>query len=207
MRHPALLAAFALLLTASPALAGVRITTPFARTDADTLDANHLPLPERAQQLAAYNTGVLVGLGATLIALDYGVAGSGYLFAGGYITAAIGLAGGPTAGYNYGGIGRRGALGAAARLALIVGVPVVVMNRDRSRDGDERWRVFATSSLAGVGAAAILSVYDIASVDDIVRRQNRTRMPATSWRLEPAVAPFSRAPGVALTLALPPAGP
>ncbi len=202
----ALLAAL-LLLAAAPAFAGVSITKPFGGVHRDSLGADGLPSPEVAARRSAINTLVPVAVGAGLVAVDAGAVRSGALLIGGLIVAAVGIVGGPATGYTYGGLRERGASGAGLRMALIVGPPIVVavaMRRD-SHSGLKAGLAVGTM-LAGTTLALGSAAWDVATVGGAVERHNHGLTSTSGLRLVPAVAPFSRAPGFAVSVGLGPGG-
>ena len=195
------LALAAATVAAGPAGAGSPITEPFRSVRSDTIDAIHPPSPAVAQRRSATSTLVPLAVGCALVAIDAGTAQSGELAVVGSVFAIGGLIIGPAAGYHYGGLDRRGVKGAGARLALIVGLPIVVAlatEDDGSGGPPPAWTAF----LAGTGLALVSAIWDVATVGGAVERHNRTLGPTTGARLVPAVAPFSHAPGFAVRVGL-----
>jgi hypothetical protein len=197
--------AAALLLAATTASAGSRITTwtsPGGRAAyADSFGPHHLPLPEVAQRLSARTTAIPFACGTAAFALDVGVFGTGFVALGGYLVATAGIIAGPTTGYTYGGIPARGAVGAGVRLALVVGVPVAVaVSQPDHWDDEDELAALALGMLAGTGLAAVSGVWDIATVPGNVERNNRHLLQQARLRVEPAMTPFAHAPGVAVRI-------
>lgn len=207
LRHPAVIAAAlpiaALLLVASAAFAGGRITNlttaPPKPEWADSVGPDHLPVPAVAQYLSARSTAVPFAIGMGVFALDVAFIRSGIVALGGYTVAAGAIVIGPCAGYGYGGIPARGAAGVGLRLALVVAAPVAVALYDEAdwSDDDETAAV-ALGLLAGTGLAAISGVWDIATVPNSVERNNARLLQQARIRVEPAVTPFAHSPGIAV---------
>lgn len=194
----------AALLGAAPVSAGSKITTdkPVKPNPAwaDSFGPYHLPDPGVAQRLSARRTAMPFAVGTAAFAVDIGFIKSGYIALGGYVLAAAGIVVGPYAGYGYGGIPARGAVGVGVRLALVVAAPVAVALYDGQEgwsDDDESAAV-ALGLLAGTGLAALSGVWDITTVPNNVERNNSRLLQQVRVRVEPAVTPFAHAPGIAI---------
>lgn len=195
---------FAAMLAAAPVFAGGRITTDERRVPnpawSDSFGPHHLPDPGVAQRLSARRTAVPFAVGTAAFALDVGLIKSGYVAFGGYVVMAYGIVAGPSAGYSYGGIPARGAVGVGVRLALVVAAPVAVA----LYDGPEGWSdedesaAVALGLLAGTGLAALSGVWDIVTVPNNVERNNERLLQQVRVRVEPAVTPFAHAPAIAI---------
>jgi hypothetical protein len=200
----ALVAAFALVAFARPAAAGSRVTEPYPVPAPDTLGALHLPSPDIATRRSVYNTFVPLAIGAGMVVGDVASGGEGYLAVGGFLLGTAGVVVGPATGYAYGGLGGRAALGVCIRLGLVVGLPIAAYYSSDDQGGEEAaWTGFYGVLLGGalaLGSAAI----DIVTVHGAVEQRNRERAAARGVSLGPAVAPFSGAPGIAVSLPLGP---
>jgi hypothetical protein len=194
----------ATLFAVAPVSAGSRITTDKGRSPnpawADSFGPHHLPDPGVAQRLSAGRTALPFAVGTVAFALDVGVIRSGYIALGGYAVAAAGIVIGPCAGYTYGGIPGRGAVGMGVRLALVVAAPVAVALYDGQDDwsDEDESAAIALGLLAGTGLAALSGVWDITTVPNNVERNNSRLLQQARVRVEPAVTPFAHAPGIAI---------
>ncbi len=199
-------AALGLLLLAGPAFAGASITKPFGEAHRDSLGPDGLPLPEVAAQLSANSTVVPFACGGAA-ALTGAAGGSAQLIVIGVAFAAVGVVLGPAAGYRYGDVPGHGRRGVVVRTVLVAGTPFVaagVANTPGLDNEQRRARNFYCV-LGGMGLAAIVAVWDVGHVEEAVRRHNDSaKPPAVS--LGPAVAPFSRAPALAVRVGLGPGG-
>jgi hypothetical protein len=113
---------------------------------------------------------------------------------------AVGLVVGPTTGYWYGDVAAKGQRGLLGRLALAGVFYGTWAAADAYSSGDFDW---GSIGLFGVmvgsaGTAGVWALWDAARVAPIVEAHN-LEVRGTSWRVEPAIAPASGAPGVALT--------
>ena len=205
-RAVALTASLAALLLCgpAPARAGAPIAPRLGAHRPDTLAAGEFPSPHEASRRSAESTMIPVAVGGIAFVGDLAAIGSGYVALGGYGVAVAGLVLGPASGYHYGRLPRRGTLGAALRLALVVGPPLAVAWTNRERPGwEDDWHSTGMALLGGTALAATFAVYDIAVVGPMVERRNQSVAGARA-SLAPAVAPFSHAPGLAVRVALPP---
>jgi hypothetical protein len=196
--------AIALLLAAATAFAGASITKPFGEAHRDSMGPDGLPSPEIAARLSANNTIVPVIAGCLGGALGAS-AGSPHLLLIGAAFVGAGVVIGPSAGYRYGDVPGHGMSGVAVRTALVAGVPIALAALDQPRglSDEERFARNFYGALGGVALATAVAAWDIARVEDAVRRRNEARK-AAAVRLGPATAPFSGAPGLAVTVALGP---
>lgn len=208
MRRAAPAACFAigLLLAAAPAFAGASITKPFGVAHRDSMGPDGLPSPQLAARLAANNT-IAPVIAGSLGAVVGAAGGSPHLVLLGAAFVGAGIVIGPSAGYRYGDVRGHGMRGVAVRTALIVGVPIVVgaLADPSGQTDEERFARNFYGAVGGVGLAAVVAVWDIARVEDSVRRRNEA-VKAAAVSFVPAVAPFSGSPGFAVTVALGPGG-
>jgi hypothetical protein len=199
----ATLLALAAIVANRPAEAGSPIIEPLTRSSPDSIDVRNPPSPAAAQRRSAYGTLVPLAVGAGMVALDVSTGGGGAVAAGGIIIGTVGVVAGPAAGYAYGGLRRRGSFGVGLRVALIV-VPGLAAGIATRQDAGSEYDGLAmiAGMLVGTGLATISAVWDVATVRGAVERHNRALAPPVGARLEPAVAPFSHAPGFAVRIAL-----
>ena len=189
------------------ARAGGRITEPVPVL-VDTLEEHQgLPSPHRAVRLSTAATALPIAFGVLAIPAAH----SAPLVVGVGLVAGVygGIILGPTAGYAYGGVGGRGAEGAFLRLALVT-VPPALAYALVGEGGNsstnfvplrDRESAMVAAGVLGTLAAGVCAAYDVAAVGAHVDRRNRALIGnETTLRIEPAAAPFTHAPAVALTV-------
>jgi hypothetical protein len=202
----AALALLASLSLAAPAAAGTRVTEPWPQPPADSLAALHLPSPAVAQDRSVAATLLPLAFGTGFVVADVAMQGDGYLALTGVLIGSAGIVFGPAAGFAYGRLPGRATAGILVRLALVVGMPVAAVMANEDQGSEEAAWMGAVGFVGGNAVALVYGVVDMATVRGAVEKANRERTAAARVSFGPAVAPFSHAPGVAVSLPLGPGG-